>query len=114
MTPYRRRPKTGRCEHCKTKIKVKTRGRVPRFCSPACRQRAYERRKWQRPGPVELLAQDIATVKVRDFIRAEIWSLLQAAGLVSPSQTPPLMPPRARQRSTHLRLIEPGGDSTRP
>jgi hypothetical protein len=78
----RRRPKTKRCERCKAKIKVKGRGRVPRFCSPTCRQLAYEQRKWQRPAPVVLAAQDIATIHVRDFIRAEIWSLLQAAARV--------------------------------
>jgi hypothetical protein len=104
--PSRRRRKTARCERCRTKIKIKSRGRVPKFCSPTCRQLAYERRKWQRPTPVELLAQDTATIKVRDFIRAEIWAVLQTANLVPPNQPPPLTPPK-RQRPTHLRVVKP-------
>ena len=116
MPPFqhlsRRRPRTTRCQRCKTKIKIKGRGRVPRFCSPTCRQLAYEQRKWQRPAPVESLARDLATVKVRDFIRAEIWSQLQAAGLIAPNQPPPL-PPKARQKPTHLRVVEPRSSDER-
>src|SRR6516165_7542434 len=82
--PPRRRPKTARCERCKTKIKINGRGRVPKFCSPTCRQLAYQRRKWQRPAPVALLAEDLAAIRVREFMRAEIWSMLKAAGLVAP------------------------------
>jgi hypothetical protein len=43
--------------------------RPPTFCSRSCRQRAYERRKWLRPHPVELLARDLDTAAVRDLIR---------------------------------------------
>jgi hypothetical protein len=101
----RRRAKSVRCEHCKTRIKIKTRGRVPKFCSPTCRQLAYERRKWQRPTPVELLAQDIAHAKFRDFVRKEIWTVLQMAELISRDQSLPSAPRNARSR-TPLRLVE--------
>src|SRR6476646_7533011 len=103
--PSRRRPKTARCARCRTKIKIKSRGRVPKFCSPTCRQLAYEQRRWQRPTPVELLAKDIATIKCRDFIRAEVWSALQMAGLVASNQPP--WPSPKRQRPTHLRIVKP-------
>src|SRR5215467_16317356 len=36
------------------------------YCGPTCCQRAYERRKWQRPHPVDLLSRDINTVQVKD------------------------------------------------
>src|SRR5215468_4430633 len=109
--PSRQRPKSRRCARCKTKIKIKGRGRVPKFCSPTCRQLAYEQRRWGRPTPVELLARDLATIRVRDFIRAEIWSVLQATGLVRPNQ-PPLPQPRPRRRpTTHLRVVEPQSDT---
>ena len=38
---------------------------------------------------MELLARDVATVRVREYIRAEIWALLKEAGLV-PQPTAPL------------------------
>jgi len=53
-----------------------------------------------------LLAEDVATVKVRDAIREEVWSVLSAAGLVA---GPP--PPAPKPRNGHLRLVTPqGGD----
>jgi hypothetical protein len=55
---------------------------------------------------VELLARDLATAKVRAFIRAEIWSLLEAAGLIAPNQPPPL-PPKTRRKPAYLRVVEP-------
>jgi hypothetical protein len=54
---------------------------------------------------VELLARDLATVRVRDFIRAEIWNMLMAAGLVKPTQPLPL-PPKTRRKPA-LRVVEP-------
>ncbi|BET47638.1 hypothetical protein RGQ21_26200 [Kitasatospora aureofaciens] len=41
------RPARGRrkrCPECKSRIAVAATGRPPRYCSPACRQRAYRRR----------------------------------------------------------------------
>src|SRR4051794_40593852 len=43
----RKRPKTLRCERCEAKITVAPQGRLPRYCSHSCRQRAYERHKWE-------------------------------------------------------------------
>jgi hypothetical protein len=107
------RPKTVRCRWCNGRIKVKAQGRVPEFCSQSCRQRAHERRKWQRPQPVELLAQDIAKWRVRNFLRAEIWAVLQEAGFVRQQQPAPLAP-RTPRHDSKLRLVEgPPDDSER-
>src|SRR5215813_6008171 len=70
--------------------------RPPTFCSRSCRQRAYEQRKWSRPHPVELLARDIASVRVRDVIR----QALLGAGINPPP------PPEPKRRRPPLRLVE--------
>ena len=99
----RKRPKTLRCGWCKEKFKVGRRGRLPDFCSHSCRQRAYERSKWG-PGLREVLARDLATVRGREVIRAEIWTLLKQLGLVSEPNPPP--PPRKPPRPSHLRVVK--------
>ena len=81
---------------------MKTRGRLPSYCSPTCKQRAYLRRKYR--GPMELLAQDIATMKVRGILRQEIWAVLKEVGLVTQPEPPPPRPKRDQTR--HLRLVE--------
>src|SRR5690349_13404778 len=85
----RKRPRTLHCRWCKTKIEIKPRGRVAEFCSQTCRQRAYEQWKWARPTAVELIARDLATAKVREAIRAELWTLLRERGLVAAAEPPP-------------------------
>ena len=72
-TTKRRRP---RSKGCKGIIKIKSKGRVPTYCSQTCRQNAYLKRRYT--GPMELLAQDIATVRVFFFadLRAA-WELYQ-------------------------------------
>jgi hypothetical protein len=40
-----------RCPECKTPIAVAVTGRPPRYCSPACRQRAYRRRNTLAKSP---------------------------------------------------------------
>jgi hypothetical protein len=90
-----------RCPVCKTRFKVNLRGRPPTFCSQSCRQRAYEQRRWSRPHPVELLARDLDTASVRNFIRQEVREALLAAGIVLP---PPA--PKPKRRGPPLRLID--------
>jgi hypothetical protein len=105
MTAGAPRPKTLRCQWCSDRMKVNAQGRVPEFCSQSCRQRAHERRKWQRPKPVELLAQDVATMRVRNLLRAEIWAVLQEVGLINSKwPVPPI--PRIPRRAPKLRLVE--------
>ena len=50
---------------------------------------------------MELLARDIASVRVRDFIRQEIRAVLLEAGIPLPTQ-----PPKPKRRGAHLRLID--------
>ena len=97
MRPFRR-PKTVRCRHCKGKIEVKPKGPLPLYCR-GCRQRAYEKRRYS--GPQVLLAQDLATVSVRDAIRAEVRLALSQLGF----DVPPLPPDQPKKRS-HLRVVE--------
>jgi hypothetical protein len=100
-----------RCRRCRANIKVKAKGPLPLYCSQACKQRAYERRKYS--GLKVALAQDLATVKVRDAIRAEVVSVLRQAGLIEP--VPPLLhssPPK--KRPSYLRPVDsdsPDGSS---
>jgi hypothetical protein len=90
----KRRRRTARCPICKKKFKINSRGRPPIFCSRSCCQRAYEQRKWSRPHPIELLARDIDTARVRDVIRQEVREALLAAGIILP---PPAPKPKATQ-----------------
>jgi hypothetical protein len=99
----KRRPKSVRCRDCKRPIKVNARGRTPSYCSPTCKQRAYLARKYR--GPMELLAQDLTTLKVRNILRREIWAVLREAGLVAQPEPPPPARPK-RDRSHRLRLVE--------
>ena len=97
----KRRRRTARCPICKEKFKINSRGRPLIFCSRSCCQRAYEQRKWSRPHPIELLARDIGTARVRDVIRQEVREALLAAGIILP---PPA--PKPKRGGSPLRLIE--------
>src|SRR4029453_19619164 len=87
--PEGRGRKTGRCPVCKERFKISPRGRPPTFCGRSCRQRAYEQRKWSRPHPVELLARDIPSARVRAFIGEQVRELLLEAGITPPPPPPP-------------------------
>jgi hypothetical protein len=80
-TAARLRRRSVRCPVCKKRFKVNARGRPPTFCSESCRQRAYEQRRCSRPHPVELLARDIDTARVRNVIRQEVREALLAANI---------------------------------
>jgi len=103
IRPFKR-AKTAKCRRCSARIEIKTRGRPSSFCSRSCRQRAYERRKWQRPHALELLARDLAAVQIHDVIREEIWNILQQMGLERPSTVPPNA--SAQKNKPKLRLVE--------
>jgi hypothetical protein len=83
----RRRPRSVRCKGCKGIIKIKSKGRVPTYCSQTCRQNAYLKRRYT--GPTELLKQDIATVQVRDIIHREVWDYLVRLGFTPEGGRPP-------------------------
>jgi hypothetical protein len=88
---------------CKAKIKVQPKGRVPKFCSRNCRQRAYEHNRALGPTmvPMSILARDLETAQVRGAIRAEIRAILRDMGFDPPT------PPRATEPKTHLRVVKP-------
>jgi hypothetical protein len=72
---------------------------VPRYCCASCRQTAYLKR---RITPMGLLAEDIATAKVRAIIRTEIWKALDELGF----RPPPIPPPRLRRaKPTQLQIV---------
>jgi hypothetical protein len=98
------RPKTLRCARCKKKMSIQPRGRVRVFCSKTCRQRAYEKRKWSRPTPIEALDHDLATIKVCDIIRTEVLAILQDRGLITDTSPPPT--PKAPRKRPPLRVVE--------
>jgi hypothetical protein len=81
---------------------VKTRGRLASYCSPTCKQRAYLKRKYR--GPMELLAQDLTTMRARGILRQEIWAILREEGLVSKPEPPP--PPKPKRDQMRLHIVE--------
>jgi hypothetical protein len=85
---------------------VRSRGRVPRFCSRTCRQRAYEQRKWQRPAPIDLLGRDLKSMAVQQLIREEVWKVLQELGL-APKAPVPVPPTVSKKSRPELRLVRP-------
>lgn len=86
-----------------------SKGRRRTYCSNACRQRAYEKRKESKRHPLHLLARDIDTVAVRDVIRQEVRKVLQEAGLLPPLQTPPDGKQTAKRKRKAQFQIIPGG-----
>jgi hypothetical protein len=103
-----KRPKTLRCLRCKKRFVVKPRGRLSDYCSASCRQTAYVTRKCRRLGAVEALAADLGHIRVREWLRREIWQLLREAGLVDPPEPPPT--PRSTQKKPTLRVVDPHTD----
>jgi hypothetical protein len=106
-----KRPRTIRCQCCRKSFKVPIRGRLPNYCSASCRQRAYQKRKWRGEGPFAVLAEDLAHIRVREWLRKEIWSLLVQAGLAAPhSPVPPIAPRRSRAKLKLVPPAQPPGD----
>ena len=101
--PLKRRPRQVRCRGCRDPIRVKGKGRIPTYCSQACKQEAYLKRR--HCGPMELLAQDIATVRVRAVIREELMYCLARLGFVSPGTPPPSPPSKPKAKATTLRVV---------
>jgi hypothetical protein len=98
--PEGRRRKTARCPVCKERFKISPRGpaaNLLRSVLPSARLRATKMVE-----EVELLARNIASARVRDFVREPVRELLLEAGIILPPPPPlkpkPLHPP--------LRLVE--------
>jgi hypothetical protein len=102
VIPFVTAKRTAKCGHCRRRFRLKATGRPAVYCSPACRQWGYVKRKANRPHPVELLAGDLTHFRVREWLHREIWAMLVQADLVQDTQPPPL-PPNSRQ--SKLRLV---------
>jgi hypothetical protein len=50
---------------------------------------------------MELLAQDIATMHVREVIRREVWDILVQIG-IAPKNVPPPAKPKGKQPKLHV------------
>jgi endogenous inhibitor of DNA gyrase (YacG/DUF329 family) len=79
-----RRPRFIKCLSCKTKVEVTATGRIPKYCSNACRQLAFARN-----------ARSIK-VSAEDRQRLLMWELLQDADVVATDK--PLPPRRKPQQ----------------
>ena len=107
-----KRPKTVRCAWCNKTIKVRPRGRLPLYCGRSHQQRAYERRKWQRPHAVDLLHSDLREMAHCENFRRAVWALFQEWELVPASTPAPVLP--ARRKRAPLYLVKPDDGSTKP
>ena len=74
-----KRPTEATCANCGEPFVVNPVGRIARFCRPACRVMAFDKKHGRSKVPME------------DRIAGRIWQALQAADLV-PSGKP--LPPR--------------------
>jgi hypothetical protein len=56
------------------------------YCSASCGQHADQQRKWCGEGPsaAAALAEDLAHIRVREWLRKEIWAMFVQAMLVTP------------------------------
>ena len=83
-----------KCLICGKRLRLSPRERPAWSCSPACRQAAYVKRKAGGFDFVQVMARDLAHIKVRAWLRNEIWTLLRQAGLHLPPEPPPIESPR--------------------
>ena len=86
--------KPHRCANCRRKFKTRARGRPPIYCSPSCRQRAYEERRAANQIPLRLLRSDIDQVRNRDAIKRAVVDVLRELGVIPR----PIKPKPARLR----------------
>ena len=86
------------CAWCREKFSPLGRGRPPRYCSDSCRQRAYEKRRAQRPsigGALKALKRDLAQSQMDAHIREVVVQVLEDCGLI-----------KKRHRAGKLRLVK--------
>ena len=86
-----------KCAHCGRRFSRLRKGRPARYCSPSCRQRAYEKRVIERKVssrmPVRLLQEDLDEVRTGDAFNRAVISVLQKLGFL------PSLPKPTRLRS---------------
>jgi hypothetical protein len=65
------RPKPPKCAWCRKRFARKATGRPATFCSASCRQRAYEKRKWNPYSASDALARDLLPRAAREELRQD-------------------------------------------
>src|SRR5437764_564922 len=88
-----------KCKECRSKIHPAGRGRPARYCSPSCRQRAFEKRKLLKAvgSSLRALNEDLADLE----FRRRVVQVLASVGLIEGS---------VRTKAMKLKLIKGGLD----
>ena len=77
-----------KCSECGARLAPARTGRPPRYCSAACRQRAYERRRAKRKDPKRALRADLTeALKLRRSVRREVLRVLDELRVLPPGMT---------------------------
>ncbi len=94
-----------KCQYCRKRFKPPARGPLPKFCSHACRQRAFETRKLKslEYGYWQALSRDLLEARVQGFVRDEVARTLVRLGVL----------PSARGRVINFKAV-PKTDKTDP
>jgi hypothetical protein len=92
------------CAYCRRRFTRPARGRPAIYCSPSCRQRAYEQRCSARQGPVRLVGADIAAAHNRNEVKRAVAEILREGGLF-------LRPTPVRRPQLHLVTNDKDGDT---
>jgi hypothetical protein len=104
----KRRPGTKKCRRCGEKIHVARKGRVPTYCSQACKQEAYHRRRFG--GLTLAIDRDIADARAQAAIDARVCHALQRLGL----DIRPLLPVPKTKKEKPVRLVMVDGEPIDP
>lgn len=69
------------CKQCRNRFRPKGVGRPPSYCSPSCRQRAYEARRRRANAPGAALRADITeAMRLRESVAVEVIHALRRFG----------------------------------
>jgi hypothetical protein len=93
------------CGYCKQKLQRRGRGRPPRYCSAACRQRAYRKRCVNKIDPVTLVVRDMRQLMETERIKSAVKQVMQDIGLLDFFKKLGFEPPEPAKRP-NLRLVE--------
>jgi hypothetical protein len=66
------RLKRRRCQWCREPFRPKGNGRPQLYCKPACRQRAYEKRKWQPLSMTDVMTLDLLPWGAQKRLTAQV------------------------------------------
>ncbi len=76
------------CKSCRNRFRPKGVGRPPSFCSPSCRQRAYEARRRRANAPGAALRADITeAMRLQRSVDVAVIDALRRFGLTPPGMT---------------------------